>query len=260
MLICRTIYHACTLQHLYISRIWVRFCSWNHWLPSEVVTSETIFRIRCLIGCWCFSYSIETSLSGILDDTFALCEACSTPFSSLLNLMDTYRKDIDILCCQDLLMKLGWDVTPGESHLNALIREEVLTGLASFDHPPTKVEAIKRFQADRNTSLLPVDTRKVPHQDAGSLRSCSTFLFLSCLKMLPHKIQTGIWSWRNGETGWFLLISCVILSPHSAAMRLLMKSKHFSVPIAIAVLFPPLCRFWSKVWSLSESKQGGLNT
>ncbi|KAK4395093.1 Aminopeptidase M1 [Sesamum angolense] len=59
--------------------------------------------------------------------------------------------------------KLGWDATPGESQLNALIREEVLTALACFDHPPTKVEAIKRFQVyleDRNTSLLPVDTRK----------------------------------------------------------------------------------------------------
>ncbi|KAL0319413.1 UNVERIFIED_CONTAM: Aminopeptidase M1 [Sesamum angustifolium] len=43
------------------------------------------------------------SVLGILDDTFALCEACSTPFSSLLNLMDTYRKDLEYIVLSRLI-------------------------------------------------------------------------------------------------------------------------------------------------------------
>ncbi|KAK6157012.1 hypothetical protein DH2020_011260 [Rehmannia glutinosa] len=136
---------------------------------------------------------------GILDDMFALCEACSTPFSSLLRLMDTYRKELEYIVLSRLINichsalkisrdaipelasdlkqffislllshaeKLGWDAKPGESQLNSLMREEVLMALASFDHPPTKEEAIKRFQAyvdNRNTSLLPVDSRKAAY-------------------------------------------------------------------------------------------------
>ncbi|KAG8380091.1 hypothetical protein BUALT_Bualt07G0157600 [Buddleja alternifolia] len=136
---------------------------------------------------------------GILDDTFALCEACLMPFSSLLYLMDTYRKELEYIVlsrlidvchsaikilgdaipglvtdfkqfCVGLLIsyaeKLGWEATPGESQLNALMREEVLMALASFGHPRTNEEAIKRFQAyveDINTSLLPVETRKAAY-------------------------------------------------------------------------------------------------
>ncbi|KAL0441377.1 UNVERIFIED_CONTAM: Aminopeptidase M1 [Sesamum radiatum] len=164
----------------------------------------------------------------ILDDTFALCEACSTPFSSLLNLMDTYRKDLEYIvlsrlidvCCNALKIirdaipelasdfkkffislllshseKLGWDATPGESQLNALIREEVLTALACFDHPPTKVEAIKRFQVyleDRNTSLLPVDTRKQAAYIAVMRNaSSSERTGLHCLQKIYREVDAG---------------------------------------------------------------------
>lgn len=60
--------------------------------------------------------------------------------------------------------KLGWDAVPGESQLDELKREQVLTALANFDHPETKAEAMKRFRAyldDQHTPLLPVNTRKV---------------------------------------------------------------------------------------------------
>lgn len=60
--------------------------------------------------------------------------------------------------------KLGWDAIPGENQLDELKREQVLTALANLDHPQTKEEAINRFRAyleDQNTSLLPVNTRKV---------------------------------------------------------------------------------------------------
>lgn len=60
--------------------------------------------------------------------------------------------------------KLGWDAVPGESQLDELKREQVLTALAHLDHPQTKKEAIPRVRAylkDQNTSLLPVNTRKV---------------------------------------------------------------------------------------------------
>ncbi|KAL0341862.1 UNVERIFIED_CONTAM: Aminopeptidase M1 [Sesamum calycinum] len=88
--------------------------------------------------------------------------------------------------------KLGWDATPGESQLNALIREEVLTALACFDHPPTKVEAIKRFQAyleDRNTSLLPVDTRKVAYIAVMRNASSSDRTGLHCLRKIYREVD-----------------------------------------------------------------------
>ncbi|KAF3947377.1 hypothetical protein CMV_026478 [Castanea mollissima] len=34
---------------------------------------------------------------GILDDTYALCEACKQPLSSLLTLKDVYRKELDFI-------------------------------------------------------------------------------------------------------------------------------------------------------------------
>lgn len=60
--------------------------------------------------------------------------------------------------------KLGWQPKAGESHLDAMLRGEVLTALAIFGHDLTLDEALKRFNAfleDRNTTLLPPDTRKV---------------------------------------------------------------------------------------------------
>ncbi|KAL2493283.1 Aminopeptidase M1 [Abeliophyllum distichum] len=145
---------------------------------------------------------------GILDDAFALCEACEMPFSSLLCLMDVYRKELDYIVlsrliyacysavkivsdaipdlmselkqfCINLLLlsaeKLGWDATSGESQSNALMREEVLMALASFGHPQTHEEARKRFHAfleGKNVSILPADTRKAAY--TAILRNTST--------------------------------------------------------------------------------------
>lgn len=64
----------------------------------------------------------------------------------------------------DFDRKLGWDRKDGESHLDAMLRGEILTALAEFGHDITINEAVKRFHAfmeDRDTSLLPPDTRKV---------------------------------------------------------------------------------------------------
>lgn len=64
----------------------------------------------------------------------------------------------------DFDRKLGWDPKDGESHLDAMLRGEILTALAEFGHDITINEAVKRFHAfmeDRDTSFLPPDTRKV---------------------------------------------------------------------------------------------------
>ncbi|KAK3030912.1 hypothetical protein RJ639_036650, partial [Escallonia herrerae] len=136
---------------------------------------------------------------GILDDAYALCEACEMSLSSLLSLMDAYRKELDYIvsskiiniCCNvakvsidampdsvddlkqffiNLILlsseKLGWEPTSGEGHLSSLLREEVLMALATFGHSRTREEAVKRFQTylvDRNTSGLPVDIRKATY-------------------------------------------------------------------------------------------------
>ncbi|KZV19999.1 hypothetical protein F511_26757 [Dorcoceras hygrometricum] len=152
-------------------------------------------RLREAIARNCLSAADEF---GFLDDAFALCQACMVPFSSLLSLMDTYRKELEYVVLSrlvkvcysaakiirdaipelandlnqflaDLLSsttKLGWDATTGESQLISLMREEVLMALAHFGQTQTLEEAMKRFRAflhDRNTSLLPVNTRKAAY-------------------------------------------------------------------------------------------------
>ncbi|GAB2225547.1 hypothetical protein Droror1_Dr00006344 [Drosera rotundifolia] len=132
---------------------------------------------------------------GILDDAYALCQACQIPFSSLLLLMDVYRREMDYIISSRLIdiclsmatisrdaisdmvgqlkqffislllgsaERLGWDPKPGESHLDSLLRGEVLAALATFGHATTEEEARKRFQSfigDASTPLLPADTR-----------------------------------------------------------------------------------------------------
>lgn len=63
-----------------------------------------------------------------------------------------------------LYRKLGWDPKQGESHLDAMLRGEILTALALFGHDGTLTEASTRFHAfleDRNTPLLSPDIRRV---------------------------------------------------------------------------------------------------
>ncbi|XP_068647529.1 aminopeptidase M1-like [Aristolochia californica] len=136
---------------------------------------------------------------GILDDCYALCEACQQPLSSLLSVMDVYREEVDYIIVSRLIYiitkvvkistdaipdflkelkqifislllfsadTLGWDAVSGENHLNALLRGEVLTALARLDHDKTQKEAQRRFHVflnDRNTSLLPADTKKAAY-------------------------------------------------------------------------------------------------
>lgn len=60
--------------------------------------------------------------------------------------------------------KLGWDVKNSESHLDAMLRGEVLTALVELGHDATIKEATERFSAflgDKNTPLLPPDARNV---------------------------------------------------------------------------------------------------
>nr|XP_011467403.1 PREDICTED: aminopeptidase M1-like [Fragaria vesca subsp. vesca] len=136
-----------------------------------------------------------TDKFGILDDSHALCEACEQSLSSLLCLMDVYRKEVDYIVLSklidvcynivkvaseaipdsmnelkqffiNLLMfpaeALGWEPVPGESHFSTLLRAEVLQALVTFGHDKTQNEALDRFQIllnDRNTPLLTADTR-----------------------------------------------------------------------------------------------------
>ncbi|KAG5537939.1 hypothetical protein RHGRI_025134 [Rhododendron griersonianum] len=133
---------------------------------------------------------------GILDDTYALCEACQVSLSSLLSLMNVYRKELDYTVLSRLIEicssvekissdalpsllndmkqffiglflfsaeKLGWEPIQGENHMSAMMRERVLMALVNLGHSRTIDEALKRFQAyldDRNTPLLPVDCRR----------------------------------------------------------------------------------------------------
>ncbi|KDP34065.1 hypothetical protein JCGZ_07636 [Jatropha curcas] len=144
-------------------------------------------------------YLTETDRFGILDDTFALSMARHQSLTSLLTLMGAYRDELEYTVLSNLISitykvtrivsdatpellehinqffinlfqysaeKLGWDPKQGESHLDAMLRGELLTALAVFGHGPTLDEASRRFHAfveDRNTLLLPPDIRKAAY-------------------------------------------------------------------------------------------------
>lgn len=145
------------------------------------------------------NYLSATDRFGILDDSFALCMARQQSFVSLLTLMGAYREEHEYTVLSNLITvsyklvriaadalpelvdlikqffislfqnsaeKLGWQPKDGESHLDAMLRGEILTALALFGHEITLNEASRRFHAfldDRNTPLLPPDIRKAAY-------------------------------------------------------------------------------------------------
>ncbi|PON95981.1 Peptidase M1, alanine aminopeptidase/leukotriene A4 hydrolase [Trema orientale] len=145
------------------------------------------------------NYLSATDRFGILDDSFALCMARQQSFVSLLTLMGAYREELDYTVLSNLITvsyklvriaadavpellelvkqffislfqysaeKLGWQPKAGESHLDAMLRGEVLTALAIYGHDSTLDEASRRFHAfldDRNTPLFPPDIRKAAY-------------------------------------------------------------------------------------------------
>lgn len=164
---------------------------------------------------------LATDKFGVLDDAFALCQACEISISSLLSLMNVYRKELDYAVLSKLIdvcysvveisidaipdavnelktffinlllfsaEKLGWESVPGEIHLNTMLRGEVYKALATFGHDKTHSEAMQRFESlldDRATPLLSADTRKAAY--IAIMRNASTTNrngFESLLKIL----------------------------------------------------------------------------
>ncbi|KAF7139037.1 hypothetical protein RHSIM_Rhsim07G0175300 [Rhododendron simsii] len=157
---------------------------------------ELASRLRYAIETKCLS---ATDRFGILDDSNALCMACQLPLASLLTFMGAYKEELEYTVLSNLISisnkiariaadaapellddvklffinlfqypaeKLGWDPKQGESHLDAMLRGEVLTALAQFGHDVTQHEARRRFDAflnDRHTPLLPPDTRRAAY-------------------------------------------------------------------------------------------------
>ncbi|KAL5698640.1 AP-1 complex subunit mu-1-like [Ranunculus cassubicifolius] len=140
-----------------------------------------------------------TDRFGILDDSYALSGACKQSLSSLLSLMSAYGEENEYTVTSHLITisskvanivgdaspdllgyikqflisllqysaeRLGWDSKKNEGHLDAMLRGEVLTALAILGHEATRNEGNKRFRAflnDRNTPLLPPDTRRAAY-------------------------------------------------------------------------------------------------
>ncbi|KAL6655884.1 hypothetical protein ACP70R_006710 [Stipagrostis hirtigluma subsp. patula] len=136
---------------------------------------------------------------GILEDSHALSMACKQTLTSLLRLLYAYREETDYSVLSHLttvslsiakvsadatpglagdirqvLIKLllsraetlGWDPKDGESHLDAMLRPDLLDALVKLGHEKTINEGVRRFRIfvhDRNTSLLPPDTRKAAY-------------------------------------------------------------------------------------------------
>ncbi|KAH9616430.1 hypothetical protein KSS87_016451 [Heliosperma pusillum] len=140
-----------------------------------------------------------TDRFGILDDSFALCTSGRQSLTSLLTLMGSFKEETDYTVLSHLITisyqvvrivadatpetldnlkkifinlfdyparKLGWEPKSGESHLDSMLRGELLTVLAELGHENTLNEATRRFDAfcaNRDSSLLPPDTRKAAY-------------------------------------------------------------------------------------------------
>ncbi|KAK0594752.1 hypothetical protein LWI29_000125 [Acer saccharum] len=119
---------------------------------------------------------LATDKFGILDDMFALCEACEQPLSSLLLLMNAYRNEMDNMVLLKLLDERPSKTRlPGESHLDVMLRGEVFIAFATFGHDKTRRETMQRFQVllnDKNTPLLSADVRKAAY--ISVMRNSST--------------------------------------------------------------------------------------
>ncbi|CAN4128417.1 unnamed protein product [Withania somnifera] len=154
---------------------------------------ELSARLRYAVESKCLSTNDKY---GILDDSYALSMACHQSLSSLLALMASFREELDYTVLSNLITisykvsrvtadavsdlqnhiklffislfqlsaeRLGWDPKEGESHLDAMLRGELLNALAIFGHDETINEAIRRFHIfldDRNTAALPPDLRR----------------------------------------------------------------------------------------------------
>ncbi|XP_042039402.1 aminopeptidase M1-like [Salvia splendens] len=134
--------------------------------------------------------------NGILDDYYSLSMSCEQSMTSLLALMSAYREEPEYIVLSNLISvaskvakivadsspelvgdvklffinlfqnsaeRLGWDPKPLESHLDSMLRGELLVALALFGHKATLDEANKRFRIfleDRNSPVLPPDLRR----------------------------------------------------------------------------------------------------
>ncbi|KAK2980117.1 hypothetical protein RJ640_019540 [Escallonia rubra] len=157
---------------------------------------ELSARLRYAIESKCLS---ATDRYGILDDSYALCMGCQQSLTSLLTLFSAYREEVDYTVLSNLISisykveriaadaapelldciklffinlfqysaeRIGWDPKQGESHLDAMLRGELLAALSVFGDDATLAEARKRFHAfldDRNTPLLPPDIRRAAY-------------------------------------------------------------------------------------------------
>lgn len=157
---------------------------------------------------------------GIVDDTYALCSACKQPLSALLSLMDVLREETDYTVLTSLINignkllsligdaipdattdmkrfnakifqhvaeKLGWEKRAEESHLETMLRGEVMGALVTFEHEDAVTEAIGRFEAlmqDRETPLLPADMRSAAYRAVmKKATSSDKFGYESLLKL-----------------------------------------------------------------------------
>lgn len=67
---------------------------------------------------WCITPRL---ISGILDDAYALCEACEQSLSSLLSLMDVYRKEVDYIVLTNLInVRINFCIYVGDYQLHQL--------------------------------------------------------------------------------------------------------------------------------------------
>ncbi|GLT72771.1 hypothetical protein SLA2020_446750 [Shorea laevis] len=236
-------------------------------------------------------YLSATDRFGILDDSFALCMARKQSLTSLLTLMAAYREELEYTVVSNLISisfkvarivadatpellddiqrffislfqytaeKLGWEPKQGESHLDAMLRGEILTALAVFGHDLTLNEASRRFHAfldDRNTSLLPPDIRKAVY--VGVMQRVSTSNRLGYESLLRVYRETDLSQEKTRILG--SLASCpdpnIILEVLNFLLSSEVRSQDAVFGLAVGSTGRETAWTWLKFASLEKAKE-----
>lgn len=184
--------------------------TWIKLNPGHTAFYRTVYEDSDWVALIAAVESQELSASdrlGLEADAYALARARVISATQFLELANAYRNEeefavwadlvgslraVDMLVAQEsvseeyralardilrpVVRKMGWDPVPGESHLNAMLRNTVIGGLGAFGDQEILEEASHRFlRYLEDPSSLPADIRSVVYGLAAQNGDTNTY-------------------------------------------------------------------------------------
>ena len=184
--------------------------TWIKLNPGHTAFYRTVYEDSDWVALIAAVESKELSASdrlGLEADAYALARARVISATQFLELANAYRNEeefavwadlvgslraVDMLVAQEsvseeyralardilrpVVRKMGWDPVPGESHLNAMLRNTVIGGLGAFGDQEILEEASHRFlRYLEDPTSLPADIRSVVYGLAAQNGDTNTY-------------------------------------------------------------------------------------